>query len=222
MPPRRNPPSATTPATAPRPGRPRRRAPTRRAAGPERIRQRVGLRGAAPPGRATAFRRLGLTPRAPAVQPDDSGAAFGAGRAPCVARLPAPRAARCTRSPPPDPRSTRSPSRATPQPGAAPSPRPPPARVGRSPTRRRCAAPALPPPHDRRPIHSVYPRPVLLRHRPGYRRRRLRRAGLLRATSHANYGWLSARDMVRGLALAETTPGPLIMVVQFVARILGG
>jgi hypothetical protein len=24
--------------------------------------------------------------------------------------------------------------------------------------------------------------------------------------------------MVRGLALAETTPGPLIMVVQFVAR----
>jgi chromate transporter len=31
------------------------------------------------------------------------------------------------------------------------------------------------------------------------------------------YGWLSASDMVRGLALAETTPGPLIMVVQFVA-----
>jgi chromate transporter len=31
------------------------------------------------------------------------------------------------------------------------------------------------------------------------------------------YGWLSAPDMVRGLALAETTPGPLIMVVQFVA-----
>ena len=31
------------------------------------------------------------------------------------------------------------------------------------------------------------------------------------------YGWLSADDMVRGLALAETTPGPLIMVVQFVA-----
>ena len=31
------------------------------------------------------------------------------------------------------------------------------------------------------------------------------------------YGWLSAGDMVRGLALAETTPGPLIMVVQFVA-----
>ncbi|NEM04581.1 chromate efflux transporter [Geodermatophilus normandii] len=31
------------------------------------------------------------------------------------------------------------------------------------------------------------------------------------------YGWLTPREMVRGLALAETTPGPLIMVVQFVA-----
>jgi chromate transporter len=31
------------------------------------------------------------------------------------------------------------------------------------------------------------------------------------------YGWLTAGDMIRGLALAETTPGPLIMVVQFVA-----
>jgi len=31
------------------------------------------------------------------------------------------------------------------------------------------------------------------------------------------FGWLSAGEMVRGLALAETTPGPLIMVVQFVA-----
>jgi chromate transporter len=33
------------------------------------------------------------------------------------------------------------------------------------------------------------------------------------------YGWLTPIDMVRGLALAETTPGPLIMVVQFVAFI---
>jgi chromate transporter len=33
----------------------------------------------------------------------------------------------------------------------------------------------------------------------------------------ATYGWLSPGEMVRGLALAETTPGPLIMVVQFVA-----
>lgn len=30
------------------------------------------------------------------------------------------------------------------------------------------------------------------------------------------YGWLSAGDMIRGLSLAETTPGPLIMVLQFV------
>jgi chromate transporter len=31
------------------------------------------------------------------------------------------------------------------------------------------------------------------------------------------YQWLSPREMVDGLALAETTPGPLIMVLQFVA-----
>lgn len=31
------------------------------------------------------------------------------------------------------------------------------------------------------------------------------------------YGWLSPGQMLDGLALAETTPGPLIMVVQFVA-----
>ena len=30
------------------------------------------------------------------------------------------------------------------------------------------------------------------------------------------YGWISPADMVAGLGLAETTPGPLIMVVQFV------
>jgi chromate transporter len=30
-------------------------------------------------------------------------------------------------------------------------------------------------------------------------------------------GWVTPLDMVRGLALAESTPGPLIMVVQFVA-----
>jgi chromate transporter len=33
------------------------------------------------------------------------------------------------------------------------------------------------------------------------------------------YGWLSARQMVDGLGLAETTPGPLIIVVQFVGFI---
>lgn len=31
------------------------------------------------------------------------------------------------------------------------------------------------------------------------------------------YGWITPTDMVTGLGLAETTPGPLIMVVQFVA-----
>ncbi len=33
----------------------------------------------------------------------------------------------------------------------------------------------------------------------------------------STYGWLSPGEMVHGLALAETTPGPLIIVVQFVA-----
>ncbi|MGA8847091.1 MAG: chromate efflux transporter [Nocardioides sp.] len=33
------------------------------------------------------------------------------------------------------------------------------------------------------------------------------------------YGWLAPGEMVTGLALAETTPGPLVMVVQFVAFI---
>jgi chromate transporter len=33
------------------------------------------------------------------------------------------------------------------------------------------------------------------------------------------YGWLTAGEMLDGLALAETTPGPLIMVVQYVAFI---
>lgn len=32
----------------------------------------------------------------------------------------------------------------------------------------------------------------------------------------ATYGWLQPGEMVDGLAMAETTPGPLIMVVQFV------
>jgi chromate transporter len=35
------------------------------------------------------------------------------------------------------------------------------------------------------------------------------------------HGWLTEADMTAGLALAETTPGPLIMVVQFVG-FLGG
>ena len=36
-----------------------------------------------------------------------------------------------------------------------------------------------------------------------------------------NYGWLSASQMIDGLALGETTPGPLIMVVAFVGFVGG-
>ncbi len=36
-----------------------------------------------------------------------------------------------------------------------------------------------------------------------------------------SYGWLAPEDMVRGLALAETTPGPLILVTQFVGFFAG-
>jgi chromate transporter len=35
------------------------------------------------------------------------------------------------------------------------------------------------------------------------------------------YGWLSPGEMVQGLALAETTPGPLIMVTQWVGGVAG-
>ena len=31
-----------------------------------------------------------------------------------------------------------------------------------------------------------------------------------------NFGWLAAGEMLDGLSMAETTPGPLIMVTQFV------
>jgi chromate transporter len=36
-----------------------------------------------------------------------------------------------------------------------------------------------------------------------------------------NYGWLTAPEMVDGLGLAETTPGPLILVTEFVGYIAG-
>ena len=36
-----------------------------------------------------------------------------------------------------------------------------------------------------------------------------------------HYGWVSATQMIDGLALGETTPGPLIMVVAFVAFVGG-
>ncbi|MCX7932352.1 MAG: chromate efflux transporter [Rhodovarius sp.] len=35
------------------------------------------------------------------------------------------------------------------------------------------------------------------------------------------YGWLSAEQMLAGLGLAETTPGPLILVLQFVGFLAG-
>lgn len=37
----------------------------------------------------------------------------------------------------------------------------------------------------------------------------------------ATYGWLEPGEMLDGLAMAETTPGPLIMVVQFVGFMAG-
>jgi chromate transporter len=33
------------------------------------------------------------------------------------------------------------------------------------------------------------------------------------------YGWLTADQMVQGLGLAESTPGPLIMVTEYVGFI---
>ena len=36
-----------------------------------------------------------------------------------------------------------------------------------------------------------------------------------------DFGWLTSAQMLDGLALAETTPGPLILVVQFVAFVAG-
>ena len=35
------------------------------------------------------------------------------------------------------------------------------------------------------------------------------------------YGWLSAGEMMDGLGLAETTPGPLILVNEFVGFLAG-
>jgi chromate transporter len=40
--------------------------------------------------------------------------------------------------------------------------------------------------------------------------------GYIASVTVNTYGWLSADQMVQGLALAESTPGPLIMVTQYV------
>ncbi|MBW3652248.1 MAG: chromate transporter [Actinobacteria bacterium] len=37
----------------------------------------------------------------------------------------------------------------------------------------------------------------------------------------SGYGWLQPGEMLTGLGMAETTPGPLIMVVQFVGFLAG-
>jgi chromate transporter len=46
-------------------------------------------------------------------------------------------------------------------------------------------------------------------------------AYVTQAATVAPYGWLSPAQAVDGLALAETTPGPLIMVLQFVGFMAG-
>lgn len=40
-------------------------------------------------------------------------------------------------------------------------------------------------------------------------------------TAVENYGWLRPGDILDGLGMAETTPGPLIMVTQFVGFLAG-
>lgn len=46
-------------------------------------------------------------------------------------------------------------------------------------------------------------------------------AYVTQAVTHAPYNWLTPAQAVDGLALAETTPGPLIMVLQFVGFMAG-
>jgi len=50
----------------------------------------------------------------------------------------------------------------------------------------------------------------------GHLRRRLCGARLRRQQAVETYGWLKPGEMLDGLGMAETTPGPLIMVLQFV------
>ena len=40
--------------------------------------------------------------------------------------------------------------------------------------------------------------------------------GYITQEAVTRYGWVTSKEMITGLGLAETTPGPLIMVVQFV------
>ena len=52
-------------------------------------------------------------------------------------------------------------------------------------------------------------------------RRRVCGASVHRADAVEQHGWLTAAQMIDGLALGETTPGPLIMVVAFVGFVGG-
>jgi chromate transporter len=45
--------------------------------------------------------------------------------------------------------------------------------------------------------------------------------GYMAQAAVGSHGWLSPREMADGLGLAETTPGPLIMVTQFVGFLAG-
>jgi chromate transporter len=45
--------------------------------------------------------------------------------------------------------------------------------------------------------------------------------GYMAQATVGHYGWLTAADMANGMGLAETTPGPLIMVTQFVGFLAG-
>ena len=73
-------------------------------------------------------------------------------------------------------------------------------------------------PADARHRQHVQPdRPVLLQDGDGHLRRRLRRAGLRRAAGGRDTTTgCKPGEMLDGLGMAETTPGPLIMVLQFV------
>ena len=55
----------------------------------------------------------------------------------------------------------------------------------------------------------------------GHLRRRLFGPRLYGPAGGRNYGWLSAGEMLDGLGLAETTPGPLILVTEFVGFLAG-
>ena len=64
-------------------------------------------------------------------------------------------------------------------------------------------------------------RAVLLEARRRHLRRRLSVLAYMAQQAVETYGWLSAGEMLDGLGLAETTPGPLILVTEFVGFLAG-